>query len=315
MRPTYLRISVSARCNLRCVYCRPEGAWAGPDAASELAPEYIAVLAECAAAEGVHKIRITGGEPLLRDDLEQIVHAVSRTPGITETTLTTNGIGLAGRAVRLKQAGLDRVNISLDTVRPERFRAITGRDRHHEVLAGIEAAAKVFEVVKLNAVLLEGVNDDEIEALVAFASRKGLWLRFIECYASPCSPPGGHGRVSAEEVKRRLRRAYGPLQSVEASESSVEEAFLLPSAGGAKVGVIASVTHPPCSKCAKLRFTASGELRACLFEERGVNLVPLLERTDRPAIRAAIREVFALKDACRTRTAAVVPTPVFCVGG
>jgi len=314
-RPGYLRVSVTARCNLHCVYCRPPGVRASCEPGPEPTCEDISVLVECAAAEGVRKIRITGGEPLLRGDLEQIVRCVSATAGIHETTLTTNGIGLARRARRLKEAGLDRINISLDTMHPDRFASITGHGRHQDVLEGIDAAARTFKVVKLNAVLLKGVNDDEIETLVAFAARNGLWLRFIECYSSRLVPTPAHAYVSAEEVKDRLRRAFGPLERVGSSMSSVEETYVLTSVGGAKVGVIASVTHPRCMECAKLRFTASGELRACLFDEQCINLVPLLKRKDRPAIRAAIRKAYTLKSQCRPRAFATLPLPVFCIGG
>jgi len=315
MRPRYLRISVTSRCNLNCVYCRPRGMQYRPDVLQEFRPREIATLARCAAAEGVRKVRITGGEPLVRGDLEDIVRAVSRTPGITETDLTTNAIGLASRALELKKAGLGRVNISLDTLRPERFVAITGHDRLQDVLAGITAAAELFRPVKLNTVLMPGVNDDEIEALVAFAARRGLWIRFIERYGARGSGSAPCKYVPAEEIKKRLRDAFGVLRRVQCSALSVEETYVLPSAGGAKVGVIASVSHPPCAACSRLRFTASGELLSCLFASSGIDVLALVGKNDTAGIRAAIRKAFALKDRRGAGRAPAVSVPISHVGG
>ncbi len=314
MLPRYLRISVTGRCNLHCLYCRPEGARC-PAPVSEPSVEQISVLVRCAAAEGIRKVRITGGEPLLRDDLEDIVRAVRSTTGIAEVNLTTNAIGLDRRAEALRQAGLERVNVSLDTLRPERFLAITGRDRHGEVLAGIEAAADVFHPVKLNTVLLRGINDDEIVPLVEFAARRGLWIRFIERYGSPWAAALPDGCLPADEVRARLREAFGRLEPLPSAELSVEETYALPGAGGVKVGLISSVTCPPCEACSKLRFTASGELRACLYADCGTDLTPLLRRRDVPAIRAAIRSAFAAKRRDGPPPSAVVPVPISQIGG
>jgi len=312
MPPRYLRVSVTGRCNLRCRYCRPEGP-CDTDLAEEFTPEEISTLVQGAAAEGVCKVRLTGGEPLLRNDLEEIVSAVSAVPGIAKTTLTTNGIGLAQRAETLRDSGLDSVNVSLDTLRPERFTAITRRDMHPDVIAGIEAACDVFDVVKLNCVLMRGVNDDEIEALVGFAARGGGWIRFIERYQSRCVALTDHC-VPASEVKERLRESFGPMEAVPVEELSVEETYVLPSAG-VKVGLIASVTHPPCERCTKLRFTASGELRPCLFADWGIDVGPLLRLGDLGALRAAIRDVFTRKRRSRPEGSSVVPDAISHIGG
>jgi len=315
MRPRYLRLSVIARCNLHCFYCRPEGGCEETDGLSDFTPDELALLVRCAAAEGVRKVRITGGEPLLRDDLEAVVRCVGAAAGPIETTLTTNGIGLDRRAAALKRAGLNRVNISLDTLRPDRFVAITGQDRHPEVLAGIEAAARIFCAVKLNTVLLRGVNDDEIEALVRFAAQQGVGIRFIERYSSDGAenPPGEP--ILAAEVKQRLGQAFGALERLPSTPLSVEESYVLPSADGARVGVIASSSHPPCSDCAKLRFTAWGELRGCLFDSSGVDLKPLLQRKDVSAIRSALRETFAKKRRSGPGPRPSVSAPVNLIGG
>lgn len=314
MQPQYLRICVTTRCDLHCLYCRPAAvASEAPDA--ELTLDEISVLIDCAAAEGVRKIRITGGEPLLRGDLEQIIRAASITAGISKVSLTTNGMGLSGRAEGLKQAGLDRVNISLDTLQRERFRAMSGSDRHQDVLAGIEVARGLFCPVKLNVVLLRGLNDDEIEELVEFAASRGLWIRFIERYASRCVTAPSDGCMPVAEVRRRLRRAFGPLEPLPAAPLSIEQTYRLPQFGGAKVGLIASVTHPPCTRCSKLRVTASGELRACLYANWGISLAALLHHRDAQAVRAAIREAFSRKPRSRGRAGAFVPMPISHIGG
>ena len=315
MPPRYLRVSLTARCNLRCFYCRPQGDCAECDGTEEPTPDQLGLLVRCAAAEGVRKVRLTGGEPLERADLEAIARIVSATAGINETTLTTNGIGLDRRAEALMRAGLGRANVSLDTLRPDRFARITGHDRLGEVLAGIDAAVRAFEEVKLNTVLLRGINDDEIEPLVRFAAERGICIRFIERYGSPGSPPASGDAVSAEEVKRRLRRAFGPLERLPSPPLSVEESYALPQAGGARVGIIAAASHPPCCTCAKLRFTAEGRLQACLFAPaEGDDLRPLLRRGDEQAIRSAIRDCFAAKRA-KPASRRSLPEPVNRIGG
>ena len=311
MLPRYLRISVTARCNLHCFYCRDADECAS--AADEPGVGEIELLGRSAAAEGVRKVRITGGEPLVREDLEEIVEAVSGVSGITETTLTTNAIGLAERASRLKQAGLDRVNISLDTLKARRFRTIAGASGHRHVLAAIETCAAIFETVKLNTVLLPGVNEDEIETLVEFALERGLWIRFIERYShgkGEVSPP-----VSMKSVKRRLERSWGTLEPLQSRSLSVEDTYRLPGESASRVGLIASVSHPPCETCTRLRFTASGVLLPCLFARDGIDVTGPLQEGDGAAVRRAIRRAFALKRRCLASSSPGVSSPVSYIGG
>ena len=311
----YLRMSVTALCNLHCVYCRA-GVNGNPTGRADEPPlDDLALLARCAAAEGVRKVRITGGEPLLRPDLPDIVRCVSATPGIEETALTTNGIGLDLVAADLKRAGLRRPNISLDTLRAERFRAITGHDRLAEVVAGVEVAAQTFDTVKLNTVLLRGVNDDEIEALVGFAARLGAEIRFIERYPSLGAADDCPPAVPAAEVEQRLRRAFGAIERLPTPALSVAESYALPSAGGARVGIIASVSHPPCRTCGKLRFTAGGKLRGCLFRPSGCDVLSLLRQEDEDAVRRAMRDVFAAKVRSGHRLDGAATAPVNLMGG
>ncbi len=290
--PQYLRLSVTGRCAMRCIYCRGTGSVAGKQ--RELTVDQLRLLAECAAAEGVRKIRLTGGEPLQRDDLERVVATVARGNGVDEVCLTTNGVGLAERAVALRQAGLDRVNVSLDTLRADRFRAMTGTPLHAAAMRAVRAAADVFASVKLNAVLLRGVNEDEVADLARFGADIGARVRFVEYYRVHDGAEDLEG-VPSEVVLELLRDAFGKLEAMPAGALSVEEVYLVPSLGGATVGIVRSASSPPCARCAKLRVAASGELLGCLFAESGRALGPALRGGDREAVRQAIRAVWASK--------------------
>ncbi|KPK57776.1 MAG: hypothetical protein AMK73_09800, partial [Planctomycetes bacterium SM23_32] len=247
----------------------------------------------CAAAEGARKVRITGGEPLERADLADIVAAVACVPGVAEVAVTTNGVLLADRARELKGAGLDRANVSLDTLRPERFRRIAGADVHGRVMDGIAEALRTFDVVKVNTVLLRGVNEDELEDFVRFGASRAVRVRFIERYPTRGAPLGGP-ILTCEEARGRLERTFGPLVPMPGDRLSVEAVYAVPGAG-ATVGFIASATSPPCGRCSKLRVTAAGELLPCLFAKEGVALAGLLRAGDAAGLRAAIRAVLDRK--------------------
>lgn len=313
MPPQYLRISVTSRCNLHCFYCRDRDASA--DGTGEPGVDEFELLARAGGAEGVRKVRITGGEPLLRRDLADIVRAVSSAPGIAETTLTTNGIGLAERAKELSHAGLDRVNISLDTLVAERFHAITGHTGHRRILAAIEECSRAFETVKLNTVLLPGVNDDEVESLVDFTAKRGLWIRFIERYTRRRFSERAGVPVAMNSVKERLERIWGPLEPVEGARLSVEDSYRLPGLTQGRVGFISSVSTPPCGTCSRLRFTAAGALLPCLFAEEGIGLGSMLRAGDGRSVRRAIRRAFALKSRCSASVSPSVSGPVSSIGG
>ena len=315
VRPRYLRISLTARCNLACSYCRPSGS--APDDGPEAEPtvEEIGFLAACAAEEGVRKVRLTGGEPLLRPDLEEIASAVHAVPDIREVVLTTNGIGLGARAAGLRRAGLARANVSLDTLRPERFERITGSDRLSEVLAGIEAGARVFEEVKLNTVILPGVNEDEIADLARHAASQNVEIRFIERYGAQGVASDDEGAVTAGEIRRRLDAAFGVTLPEQGDALSPAKRYQVPALDGARVGIIASSSAPPCGSCAKLRFTARGELQACLFGPVGADIRPQLRARDAAAVRRAIREVYAAKRRTGPGPAPAAATGINRVGG
>jgi cyclic pyranopterin phosphate synthase len=260
---TDLRLSVTDRCNLRCTYCMPADGLDWMPAPGLLTDDELVRLVGLLAGLGVRTVRLTGGEPLLRRGLPALVEQLATT-GVT-LSMTTNGVGLARQARTLRDAGLSRVNVSLDTLRPDRFRELTRRDRLPDVLAGIEAAREAgLDPVKVNAVLMRGVNDDEAVDLLGWALERGVALRFIE--QMPLDPQHGWDRatmLSAQEILAQLRRRWS-LTPVTTRGSAPAQEFLV-DGGPHTVGVIASVTEPFCAACDRLRLTADGQLRNCLF--------------------------------------------------
>lgn len=274
-----LRVSLTDKCNLRCTYCMPaEGLpWlAGPQLLTD--DEIVRLVGVAVRRLGVTEVRFTGGEPLIRPGLPGIVAAVAALSPRPRISLTTNGIGLARLAPALRAAGLDRVNVSLDTLDPARFAALTRRDRHADVLAGLAGAAEAgLTPVKINAVLMRGVNDDEAPALLRFALAQGYELRFIE--QMPLDAQHGWDRstmVTADEILAALR-AEAALRPDPTERGAAPAETWLVDDGPAKVGVIASVTRPFCGDCDRTRLTADGQVRNCLFA------------TDESDLRAALR--------------------------
>ncbi|WP_435129499.1 GTP 3',8-cyclase MoaA [Actinacidiphila sp. bgisy144] len=265
---TDLRVSLTDRCNLRCTYCMPEEGlrWlARPDL---LTDDEVVRLVRVAVTElGVTDVRFTGGEPLLRPGLAGIVARCAALEPRPRLSLTTNGIGLGRTAGALRAAGLDRVNVSLDTLRPDTFRTLTRRDRHRDVLDGLAAArAAGLTPVKVNAVLMRGVNDDEAPDLLAWALAEGYELRFIE--QMPLDAQHGwqrSGMVTAEEILTALRTRFALTAEGEPARGHAPAERWLVDGGPARVGVIASVTRPFCRACDRTRLTADGQVRTCLF--------------------------------------------------
>jgi len=265
---TDLRVSLTDRCNLRCAYCMPaEGLdWLPkPDLLTD--DEVIRLIRIGVEQLGIREIRFTGGEPLLRRGLTGIVERTAVLAPRPEISLTTNAIGLARLAGPLRRAGLNRVNVSLDTLRPETFRALTHRDRLPEVLAGLDAAAGAgLSPVKVNAVLMRGINDDEAPQLLRFCLAHGYEVRFIE--QMPLDAQHGWRRenmVTAEEILTALSAGFVLTpDDPDARGSAPAESFLV-DGGPARVGIIGSVTRPFCGSCNRVRLTADGQLRNCLF--------------------------------------------------
>ena len=269
-----LRLSVTDRCNMRCGYCMPEENYVWLPRESLLTFEELDRLAGVFGQLGARKVRLTGGEPLLRHDLPTLVALLAARPELADLALTTNGILLGSNAAALRSAGLRRVTVSLDTLRAERMLAFARCARHADVLAGITAAqAAGFERVKLNSVVIRGFNDDEVLDLLEFARTQGLELRYIEYM-----DVGGATRWRMEDVVTRLQlldligSRYGrPEPQVDLdSPGAPAERFRLPD--GTVFGIIASVTAPFCSHCDRSRVTADGTWFTCLYGERGVDL-------------------------------------------
>ena len=269
---TDLRVSLTDRCNLRCTYCMPaEGlAWLPKD--EVLSDDEIVRLVRIAVELlGIEEVRFTGGEPLIRPGLVGILRACAALTPRPRLSLTTNGIGLTRLAGPLKEAGLDRVNVSLDTLDPQRFTTLTRRDRLSDVLDGLVAATDVgLTPVKVNSVLMRGVNDDEAPALVEFALAHGYELRFIE--QMPLDAQHGWDRatmVTADEILRSLESTYTLVPDPVARGAAPAETWLI---DGKRIGIIGSVTRPFCGDCDRTRLTADGQIRNCLFATEESNL-------------------------------------------
>ncbi|MEU0315068.1 GTP 3',8-cyclase MoaA [Nocardioides sp. NPDC006273] len=264
---TDLRVSLTDRCNLRCTYCMPpEGLDWMPGDEVLTDDEVVRLIGVATGHLGVKEVRFTGGEPLVRRGLVSIVARTREVAPDAELSITTNALGLARMAGTLAEAGLDRVNVSLDSVRRETFADITRRDRLDDVVAGLEAAADAgLGPIKINAVLLRGVNDDQAAELLGWSVERGYELRFIE--QMPLDAQHGWSRdnmVTADETLAALSAAFELTPAEEPRGSAPAELFHV-DGGPAKVGIIASVTRPFCGDCDRVRLTADGQVRDCLF--------------------------------------------------
>ena len=279
---SYLRISVTDRCNFRCVYCMPEEGVDLIPRAEILTFEEIARVARVGATLGLKKIRLTGGEPTVRRDLPQLVQMLSAIDGISEISITTNAARLRELAAPLKAAGLSRVNISLDTLRRDRMQAIARRDFYDEVMAGIDAAIEnELTPLKFNAVIMRGVNDDEVSDLLNFAHQKGAQMRFIEYMPMGQARFDDHNKlVTANEIRENLAAKFDLQQFIPHPSSFIlqnDPARLWVCAQtGAEVGFITSMSEHFCDTCNRMRLTAEGGLRPCLHQNAEVDVRQIL---------------------------------------
>lgn len=271
-----LRVSLTDRCSLRCTYCMPHdfAAWIPND--DLLTTNELLTIIEVAVSQGIDEVRLTGGEPLLRPDIVEIVDRIAGLSHAPRLTLTTNGLRLKELAQPLAKAGLNRINVSLDTLDRERFKKLTYRDRFNDVIEGLHAAkaAGLFPI-KVNSVLLQGVNDDEAPALLEWALENEYSLRFIE--QMPLDAGGIWDRatmVSADQIFADLSTRYA-LTPVDSRGSSPAEEFYI-NGTQATVGIIGSVTRPFCGACDRLRLTSDGQLRSCLFSNEEVDVRKVL---------------------------------------
>ena len=288
-----LRVSVTDRCNLRCAYCMPEQDYVWLPREELLSFEEIAQLVNSFARVGVDHVRLTGGEPLLRHNLDRLVAMLAANPRIRDLALTTNGILLAEQARDLRRAGLHRITVSLDTLRPERFLALTRHDEHHRVMAGIAAAGDAgFTGTKIDAVILRGTNDDELADLIDFGRAHQAEVRFIEYMdVAGATKWNMNSVVSRDEMLERLERRFGKIAPVIEDSSAPAARFRLPD--GTVFGIIASTTAPFCRHCDRSRLTADGMWYRCLYATTGTDLRLLVRRGAESAdITAKIEEMW-----------------------
>src|SRR5579862_1117203 len=262
-----LRISVTDRCNIRCFYCMPEEATDFAPREEILTFEEIERFVRVAASLGVNKLRLTGGEPLLRRDLPRLIERLASVPGIHDIALTTNAVVLEQHAQALRDAGLRRLNIHLDTLDRERFKRITRRDDLPRVLAGIDAAVRVgFEGIKLNIVAVKGLIEPDIVPIARYCRERGFEPRFIEFMPLDSQSLWDRGKVLlADDIAAVLSREISPLVEVPDRDLRAPATDFAYADGGGKVGFVASVSKPFCLNCNRLRLTSDGKLRYCLF--------------------------------------------------
>lgn len=284
-----LRLSVTDRCNLRCNYCMPEEEYAWLPRETLLTFEEMTTLTELFTEIGVDKVRLTGGEPLLRKDLPTLMRMLRQNPRITDLALTTNGVLLAEQAQAFYDAGLHRVTVSLDTLKPERFKALTRRDMFESVLKGIEAVGQAgFTGLKLDTVAIRGYNDDELIDLIEYGKGVGAEVRFIEYMDVGGATDWSMDKVfSRQAILALLEQRYGRIDPVIEDSSAPAQRFLLPD--GTTFGIISSTTVPFCSTCDRSRLTADGMWFLCLYATQGVDLRQVLRAgTSRDEIKARI---------------------------
>ena len=272
-----LRISVTDRCNYRCTYCMPLDEYEWIDRKEILSFEEIERVASLFVRLGVDKIRLTGGEPLVRRNLERLVGKISALKGLKDLCLTTNASLLAENVTALKAAGLKRVNVSLDTLKPDKFERITKRGELAKVLDGLFAAKRHgLHPIKINAVIERGVNDDDVIELVEFSRENGFGIRFIEYMdVGNANNWTSEKLVSKKEILEKIHSRF-PLQEIGRDNGSAPSVVYQFLDGKGDVGVIASVTEPFCSTCNRARLTADGKLVTCLFSQKGHDLKALL---------------------------------------
>lgn len=293
-----LRISVTDRCNLRCQYCMPEEEYLWLQRSDILTFEELVKLTRVFTELGVNKVRLTGGEPLLRKDLALLVRMLRRLPGLTEVALTSNGVLLAEQAAALDAAGLHRLTVSLDTLQTERFKALARRDSLGRVLAGLQVASQIgFEGLKLDTVIIRDFNDDELVDMLEFAKTLGAEVRFIEYMDVGGATHWTLDKVfSRQDILQRLQQHYGNIEPLAGRGSAPAERFQLPD--GTTFGIIASTTTPFCSACDRSRLTADGMWLLCLYATQGIDLrEPIRLGATPETIKSLLRDAWQARDA------------------
>ncbi len=292
----YLRLSVTDRCNMRCRYCMPQQGVEKLEHQEILSYEQLERLTRAAVSLGVEKVRITGGEPLVRKGILGFLERLSAIPGLNQLVLTSNGLQLAGMAADLQRAGVQRLNISIDSLRPEVFARITRCDGLERVLAGIAAAEEVGLPLKLNMVVMRGVNDDELVDFAALTLEKNCSVRFIEYMPAIKEENWRALAMPGEEILARIgeRFSFAPLARGHLAGPARE--YRIDGARGS-IGVITAISGHFCADCNRIRITASGKVRNCLFADDEQDLVPLLATGDSAALQDALRRLVQGKPA------------------
>jgi GTP 3',8-cyclase len=293
----YLRLSVTDRCNLRCIYCMPEKGIRFVPHREILTYEEMLHLVRLCVRQGIRKVRVTGGEPLVRKGIVGFLHRLGEIAGLEEITLTTNGVLLKDVAWDLRHSRLCRVNVSMDTLRPDRFARITRRDAFARVWEGIAAAeAAGLTPIKINVVAMQGVNDDEVQDFVRLTRRKPYHVRFIELMPGAIGHSWEHRTfLSSDAILERIR-PLGPLRRLNSRPlDGPSQRYALKSAQG-EIGLIAALSHHFCATCNRLRLTADGHLRGCLFSEQETDLkTPLRQGAADDALTALIQDTILNK--------------------
>ncbi|UFS69206.1 GTP 3',8-cyclase MoaA [Geomonas sp. RF6] len=294
-RINYLRLSITDRCNLRCSYCMPAEGVPKLQHESMLSYEDLFRVASTAVEVGIEKIRVTGGEPLVRKGVVSFLERLAKTPGLKELVLTTNGVLLGEMAHDLRRAGVERLNISLDSLKPETFKRITRSGDLGKVLDGIAAAEDAgFPPVKINMVVMRGVNDEEVLDFAALTLKKPYTIRFIE-YMPTLKCQGWHEKsFSGGEILERIGERYPLLPLVSTEMAGPARNFRIEGAPGS-IGIITPISGHFCDSCNRIRITASGMVRGCLFAEKGEDLKPLLKDDDPEILRETLRRIVTEK--------------------
>jgi cyclic pyranopterin phosphate synthase len=323
---TNLRISVTDRCNIRCFYCMPAEDVEFLPKSDLLSFEELERVARVAAGLGIDRIRLTGGEPLVRRDLPLLVQKLAAIPGIRDLGMTTNGILLAGQASSLREAGLSRLNISLDALDPDVFRRVTRREGYDQVLEGIAAARRAgFSPIKINAVSVRGLTEDQLVPFGRLARETDTVVRFIEFMPLDADSQWQRDKVLfAHEILERLAAEFGPLRPVSGA-SLLPQASAAPAQdyefadGRGRIGLIASVSQPFCGSCNRFRITADGKLRNCLFSLEETDIRPFLRGngTDQEIAAAMLASIAAKREGHEINTARFLQPdrPMYSIGG
>jgi len=291
----YLRLSVTDRCNLRCRYCMPAGGLRKLEHDDILSYEDIFRLARAAVSLGVEKIRVTGGEPLVRKGITRFLASLKQIPGLKRLVLTTNGVLLAEMAEELRAVGVESLNISLDSLRPDRFCRITRGGNLNSVLQGIASAERVgFPYLKINSVVMRGVNDDEVNDFAALTLHKPFRVRFIEYMPTLQEKKGESYTIAGEELLAKLSQTY-PLEKVVKHELDGPAVYYRIKGAVGQIGFITPISCHFCNECNRIRITSTGIVKGCLFDNGVLDMKPLLAEGDDAALAEALCRVVTMK--------------------